>query len=158
MATIHEVGHAYSTFYVKSGAYGYPVDTTKYSTWAMNIVSFEAAASSQSVNGNYTDHSLFLENYVDNFIKILKEVNGSSYTDKQYQMAAIYGLNNAGDPPPNSIFNGINLYNIYKGILEKSYANLLTKYGITTTERDAFYQDNLVNVPASKKLPTNCPN
>jgi hypothetical protein len=33
----------------------------------------------------------------------------------------------------------------------------MTKYGITTTVRDAFYLDNLVNVPSIKKLPTTCP-
>lgn len=154
MAAIHESAHAYSTYYIKAGSYGFPIDTTHYSTWAMNIVNFEVAAKSQYANGNYTDHSLFLENYIDKFVNILKEVNGNNYTDKQYQMAAIYGLNNAGSPPANSIFNGIN---IYKGILEKSYNNLLTKFGITAAERDAFYLDNLVNVPTNKKLPTNCP-
>lgn len=52
MAAIHEVGHAYANYYVKAGIYGYPVDTTRYSTWAMNIINFEAAASSRLVNGN----------------------------------------------------------------------------------------------------------
>lgn len=157
MATIHEAGHAYANYYVKQGNYGYPIDTTKYSTWAMNIVNFGAVASSRYINGNFTDHSLFLENYVDNFIQILKDINGNAYTDKEYQMAALFGLNNPGSTPPNSIFNGINLYNIYKGMLEKSYNNLMAKYGITAGEINAFYLDNLINVPANKKLPTNCP-
>ena len=157
MAAIHETSHAYSTYYIKMGSYGMPIDTTKYSTWAMNIVNFESAAKSQLSNGNFTDHSLFLENYVDNFIRILKELNGTNYTDKQYQMAAIYGLNNAGDAPINPLISGINTYNIYKGILDKSYNNLMAKFGISPAQRDAFYLANLVNVPGNKKLPTNCP-
>lgn len=107
--------------------------------------------------GSFVDHSLFLENYVDNFIQILKNINGNSYTDKEYQMAAIYGLNNAGEVPNNPIVNGVNIYNIYKNILDKSYNNLMTKFGITITQRDAFFLANLTNVPTNKKLPTSCP-
>ncbi|WP_443939863.1 hypothetical protein [Pedobacter sp. MW01-1-1] len=157
MVAIHEVGHAYANYYIKAGTYGYSIDTTRYSTWAMNIVSFDAASSSRMNSGNYTDHSLFLENYVDNFVKILKDVNGSTYTDKQYQMAAVYGLNNAGNLPANSIINGVNLYTIYKGMLEKSYNNLLAKFNITPAEINAFNMNNLSNVPQNKKLPINCP-
>jgi len=156
MAAIHETGHAYSNYFIKTGSSGFPVDTTRYSTWAMNIVNFEAVAEGRLAGANFTDHSLFLEKYVDNFIRVLKELNGTNYTDKQYQMAAIYGLDNAGDPPINPL-NGVNIYNIYKGILDKSYNNLMAKYGISPSQRDAFYLANLVNVPAIKKLPTICP-
>lgn len=159
LAAIHEVAHAYSRYYIKAGAYGYPVDTTRYSTWAMNIANFELA--SKGINGgyaNFIDHSLFLENYVDNFVKILKDMNGTAYTDKQYQMAAIYGLDNPGDEPSGPhIVNGVNLYTLNKSILAKSFNNLVTKFGITAAEKNSFYADNLVNVPANKKLPTNCP-
>jgi len=158
MAAIHEVGHAYANYYIKAGTYGHPVDTTRYSTWAMNIVNFDVAARNRYSNGNFTDHSLFIENYVDNFVKILKELNGSTYTNKQYQMAALYGLNNAGDAPSSPItLNGVNVYDLNKAILTITYNNLLTKYSITAAERDAFYLDNLKNVPIAKKLPTSCP-
>ncbi|MFA6275529.1 MAG: hypothetical protein WC622_02200 [Pedobacter sp.] len=158
MATIHEVAHAYANYYIKMGSYGVPVDTTRYSTWAMDVINFESIAKSEINGANFNDHSLFIENYVDNFVKILKDVNGTSYTDKQYQMAAIYGLNNPGDRTYNYLGIGVDLYSIYKDKLEKSYNNLLTKFGITAAERDAFYLANLMNVPTNKKLPTNCPN
>lgn len=157
IAVIHEVAHAYAKFYIKAGSYGFPVDTTRYSTWAMNIINFESVAKSEEAGGNFNDHSLFLENYVDNFVQILKDINGTAYTDKQYKMAAIYGLNYPGERTYNYLGNNLDLYAIYKSKLEKSYNNLLVKYGITVAERDAFYLDNLKNVVANKKLPTNCP-
>lgn len=156
MVAIHEAGHAYVNYYIKTGSYGNPIDTARYSTWAMDIVNFESVVRSERAGGNFNDHSLFLENYVDNFVKILKDVNGSAYTDKQYQMAAIYGLNNAGPRTYNPFGGGFDLYAIYKNKLEKSYNNLMVKYGIIAADRDAFYLQNLLNVPANKKLPTNC--
>ncbi len=152
---IHEAAHSYANFYYKSAYYGVPVDTTKYSAWAMNIARLDALASGQIQSGNFNDHSMFLENYVEKFVTILKELNGTSYTDQEYQMAALFGLNNAGQPPSDPL--GITVYNIYKSKLDKSFNNLLTKYGITTSQINSFNADNLINVPAAKKLPTNCP-
>lgn len=157
MTTIHETAHAYANYYVKVGNYGFPVDTTIYSTWAINVINFRTLATTQSANSNYTDHSIFIENYVDNFVKILKDLNGNEYTDKQYMMTAIYGLNNAGTPPPSSQPAQLYAYNFLKSTLLSIHETIKTKYSITTAELDAFYLANLTNVPAGKKLPTICP-
>lgn len=155
---VHEVAHAYANFYITAGKYNKPIDTMRYSTWAMDIVNFESMARSESSAGNYVDHSLFLEYYVDNFIKVLKEINGSAYTDKEYQMAAIYGLDNPGPRTYNYLGESLDLYAIYKSKLEKSYKAILTRFGITESERDDFYRKNLINVTSDKKIGTNCPN
>jgi len=155
---IHETGHAYANYYIKAGQYGFPVDTTRYSTWAINIVNFESVAkSSAQGGGNFNDHSIFLEEYFENFWGILKAVNGSIYTDKEYQMAALFGLNNPGPAPQSPIIGGVNVYEIYKGMLTQSFNNIKTKYGITDAELNTFNLANLKNVPANKKLPTTCP-
>ncbi|MEH3112987.1 hypothetical protein [Pedobacter terrae] len=155
---IHETGHAYANYYIKAGQYGFPVDTTRYSTWAINIVNFESVANSSAQGGgNFNDHSIFLEEYFENFWVILKTVNGNIYTDKDYQMAALYGLNNAGPAPQSSIIGGVNIYEVYKGMLTKSFNNIKTKYGITDADLNTFNLANLKNVPANKKLPTTCP-
>jgi len=155
---IHESGHAYANYYIKAGQYGFPVDTTRYSTWAINIVNFESVArSSAQGSGNFNDHSIFLEEYFENFWGILKAVNGNTYTDKEYQMAALYGLNNPGPPPESPVIGGINVYEIYKAILTKSFNNIKTKHGINDTDLNTFNLANLKNVPANKKLPTSCP-
>ncbi|TBO42636.1 hypothetical protein [Pedobacter kyonggii] len=155
---IHETGHAYANYYIKAGQYGFPVDTTRYSTWAINIVNFERVAkSSAQGGGNFNDHSIFLEEYFENFWGILKAVNGTAYTNKEYQMAALFGLNNPGPAPQSPIVNGVNVYEIYKGMLITSFNNIKTKYGITDAELNTFNLANLKNVPANKKLPTTCP-
>lgn len=66
-------------------------------------------------------------------------------------MAAIYGFNYPGERTYNYLGNNLDLYAIYKSKLERSYNNLLAKYGITVAERDAFYLDNFKNVAANKK-------
>lgn len=155
VAAIHESGHAYANFYYKAAYYGFPIDTAEYPSWAMNIVRLDALASGQIQTNNFNDHSMFLENYVDKFVLILKELNGTAYTDQEYQMAALFGLNNPGDAPIDPL--ELAIFNIYKGKMDKSYNNLLTKYGITSAQINSFNRDNLINVPTAKKLPTNCP-
>lgn len=140
------------------GGYGHPIDTTKYSTWAINITNFDSAVKNRVNYSNFVDHSVFLANYVQGFINVLKAINGTSYTDKQYQMAAMYGLDNPGDPPSNPVYiNGINIYELNKQVLALTFNDLMKKYKITSAERNSFYLDNLKNVPVGKKLPTNCP-
>ena len=155
ITAIHEVAHAYATYYIKAGYWGKAVNIITYPTWGMNIVNFDAANKAQQNTGNLTDHSLFLENYVDNFVNILREMNGNSYTSKEYQMAAIYGLDNAGSMPANFSKEDQDLFNKNKIILEKSYSILMNKFGITSAEKNAFYAKNLINVPSIHKL--NCP-
>ena len=82
-------------------------------------------------------------------------MNGKTYTDQDYQMAALYGLNNPGEAPTDPI--GLTVFNIYKAKMDKSYNNLLAKYGISSAQLNSFNSANLINVPAAKKLPTGCP-
>ncbi|RZK68290.1 MAG: hypothetical protein EOO95_00185 [Pedobacter sp.] len=42
-------------------------------------------------------------------------------TDKDYKMAALFGLNNPGPAPQSPIVNGVNVYEIYKGMLTTSF-------------------------------------
>jgi len=43
-------------------------------------------------------------------------------------MAALYGLNNPGPAPQSPIIGGVNVYEIYKGMLNKSFNNIKSKY------------------------------
>jgi len=157
VTAIHETGHAYINYYLQMGKFSHPIDIERYSTWAINIVNFEDIAKTSAVDNNFRDHSIMLETYFDKIWGILKDINGSAYSDKEYQMAALYGLDNPGDTPKNPLVNGVNLFDIYKGVLNKSYNNIKTKYGITDAEVNGFNLANLKDVSADKKLPTDCP-
>jgi hypothetical protein len=155
---IHEAGHAYANYYIKYGSWGFPIDTARYSTWALDIVNFQSASRDQKNNPNFYDHSTFLENYFDNMVSILKDINGSEYTDKQYQMAVLYGMDNAGiRPTTDYLINGISHYDILRSAQLSSFEAIKTKYGITTADLSTFNQANILNVPNNQKVPTNCP-
>lgn len=165
-AAIHEGAHAYANFYIKMGFYGNPVlDPTDPitgktdSTWSMKVVNYARLMKSEAFLPNAVDHSIFLMNYFDTIVGILKDINGSAYTDNEYRMAALYGLDNAGTPPnpatnPQEV---VFAYTFMKARLLKTYNDIKTKYGITDAAMNAFYRNNTTNTPAEKKLPTNCP-
>ena len=99
-----------------------------------------------------------LEEYFDNMVSILKDVNGATYTDKEYRMAALYGLDNAGPwPSPEVLVNGISIYDLLKNAQQKTFDDIKTKYSITTSDLTTFNQSNTQNVPANKKVRTICP-
>lgn len=164
-AAIHEAGHAYANYYLIMGANGYPVvppidEAGKVdSTWAMRITNFAAMQRAETLGPNYVDHSLFLENYFDTIVSILAAINGSAYTMAEYRMAALYGLNNPGTPPSGLVVDTdrLNTYNLLKARITKTYDAIKTKYGLNDATIANFNRDNLINVPAAKKLPSNCP-
>lgn len=159
VATLHETSHGYLNYYMKVGVYGYPIESGADLTWALKMVNYGVLASGQEMMANYTHHSAFLINYFDKMVSILKSVNGGAYTDQEYRMAVLYGMNNPGDPPATPLIsnNGVNLYYILKDQLNNTYNQILNHYGITPAMLNSFHHSNLVGVPASKKLPNTCP-
>ena len=154
-AAVHEAAHAYAHMYLKTISYGLPIDTSKSNTWSMKITHFDAVQSGELTNNNYTDHSLFLENYIDNIWKILKSMNGTKYTDTEYKMAAMYGMDNSGDAPPGGV--ELAVYNIFKAKINKTFADVKTKYSVTDSQLNTFYNAQIKSAPNNKKLPGNCP-
>ena len=69
-------------------------------------------------------------------------------------------MNNSGNRPNDPLlsnFNGIDLFTVYKNTLQKTYNDILNKYNITASQLNTFYNNNVVNAPVNKKLPSNCP-
>lgn len=159
VAAIHETAHAYLNYYVKMGVYGYPVDHGDNLTWAMKMTNYGVIASGQELMGNYTHHSAFLLNYFEQMVSIVKSINGNNYTDQEYRMAVLYGMNNAGSPPASPLItaNGVNLYSVLNNQLQNTYNSILNQYGITATMLNNFHASNVINTPTNKKLPSNCP-
>lgn len=90
-------------------------------------------------------------------VDILKVWGGNNYTIKEYRMAALYGLNNAGTPPPSSMPAQLYAYNTLKLDLLSIYDSIKSKYSITSAELNDFNLKNIVNTPPHKKLPSICP-
>lgn len=70
-------------------------------------------------------------------------------------MTMIYGLANAGDAPSSP--SELLAYNTRKAKLEGVYNKLLTKYGLSNSQINTFYNNNIKNVASISKLPSNCP-
>jgi hypothetical protein len=75
----------------------------------------------------------------------LKTWDGGAHTDAEYEMAMLYGLNTS-DPNATATENTD---------LQTEYNSLLTQYGFTAANLNAFYLSQL-NAPASAKLPGGC--
>ena len=93
VATIHETGHAYIHYYIKNGQYNVVPPIGEGLTWSMGLVNFGALLDGEMQMGNFVDHSILLTNYFEKMVQILKSVNGTAYTDTEYRMAALYGMN-----------------------------------------------------------------
>lgn len=152
MAAIHETGHAYANYYIKSGYYGRPVTG---SSWAINIADYELANRESMNYSNAMDHSIFLEQYFDKMVSVIAAYGGSNYSIEQYRMAALFGLDNPGPPPTDPTL--LARYNQLATALSNSYNRIISKYNINLNTLNNFKLDNLVNVPTSLKLPTSCP-
>lgn len=150
---IHEVVHAYSNYLVKKNIY-YP--NSNNASWA-NDVQYWAIVDSLNQVGqaNYVQHTNFLEQYFETTVNILSAFDNNAHTMDEYRMTMLYGLSNAGDAP--SSVDELSSYNARKGKLEATYNKLLTKYGLTSSEINSFYKNNVKNVASNKKLPTSCP-
>lgn len=159
VAAIHETAHAYLTYYIKMGTWGQTIQEGGDFPWALKMANYGVIATGQYMTGNYTDHSIFINHYLNETVNILKSVNGGAYTNQEYIMAAIYGMNNAGTIPPSlaTTATGQTYFTNLKNQLNTSYNNILTQNGITPAMINTFYNSNLINVPVNKKLPTNCP-
>lgn len=153
---IHETIHAYLKQLTKKNFY-YPNQIN--GSWA-NDAQYWATVDSlyRQQQGNYIDHSNFLEHYYDDVVDILKAYDNNAHTISEYRMAMLYGLNNAGDAPPGDASQNVkDAYNARKAKLDAVYANILTKYNLNATDINAFHSANIINVPTSKKVLNNCP-
>lgn len=81
---------------------------------------------------NYSSHYMMLTSYFSNAVNILAAWDHNAHTTKQYAMAMLYGLDNAKDGTAAQ-----------QTLLQTEYNNLLTQYGISSSELNAFYSANL---------------
>ncbi|MFD2599493.1 hypothetical protein ACFSQ3_11065 [Sphingobacterium corticis] len=105
-ATIfHEAIHAYATYYVKTHALnnspadpddGYVHREVMEKSWifmALNVRDFSVGS---GVNRNYTDHKIMMESTFSDIISGLKSWGENRYTMREYELAALIGLNHPG--------------------------------------------------------------
>ncbi len=150
---IHEIVHAYSNYLAKKNIY-FP--NSMNGSWA-NDVQYWATTDSLYKAGqtNYIQHTNFLEQYFDTTVSILSSFDNNAHTLDEYRMTMIYGLANAGDAPSSP--SELLAYNTRKAKLEGVYNKLLTKYGLSNSQINTFYNNNIKNVASISKLPSNCP-
>lgn len=156
-SAIHEIGHAYVNYYLRMGKAGYAPNNT---SWSLAIANYGEFANKRNGVMNVVDHSIFLENYFENMLSIIKNYGGTKYTEKEYAMTILFGLDNAGKPPVEPVNPGemtLAEYNLYKSQLKKSFEAIKTKYGITQSQLDTFIGNNTIYTPNNKKLKKNCP-
>jgi len=91
-------------------------------------------------------------------VDIIQEYDASSKPKNDYRMAMLYGMNNPGDAPnPNTSSSAeIIAFNKRASKLNSIYNKILTKYQLTPAQINTFYNNNVKNVSADKRLPTNC--
>lgn len=144
---LHETIHASANYYVDWKSAG----ETPISSWA--TAAFDALIlQDNTLPGNARDHMAIMEGLFDGMVATLRQWGGLTYTEAEYKMALLYGLNNAGQllgngtqPPPDpATMNKVN----------SLYYNLMSKHNIRQGQLDTFNIKNVTNTPASKKLPT----
>jgi hypothetical protein len=141
---IHETLHAYINYLVETNVnFSPPALYNSSQSW---LVSLDYWVLMYGLPTNYRDHYDMLSDYFSKAVEILKAWDHNGHTDKEYQMAMLYGLDTndflalpAGSP----------------GSLSVEYNNILTKYQITPADLDAFWRSQLNST--NNKLPTGCP-
>ena len=137
-AAIHETLHAYINYSVNTGVdgitHGYPTGDS----WFYGIDTWIA------LNGlppNYSNHLDMIADYFDKAVTALKTWDNGAHTDKEYQMATLFGLDNGRDGT-----------SAQQAQLQTEFNSLLTKYSITAADLNTF---NITNLNATiDKLPT----
>jgi hypothetical protein len=142
-AAIHETLHAYINYNIVTAVSGLlpPPNYDSNGSW---IYSLNTWAMVNGLPANYVDHYQMLNDYFSKSVGILSSLDNNQHTPKEYAMAMLYGMDNvvSGDAAQQAL-------------LQTEYNSLLTKYGITSSDKDSFNRANLNS--ASNKLPkTGC--
>jgi hypothetical protein len=137
-AAIHETLHAYINYSVNTGVDGITHGYSTGDSWFYGIDTWIA------LNGlppNYSNHLDMIADYFDKAVTALKTWDNGAHTDKEYQMATLFGLDNGRDGT-----------SAQQAQLQTEFNSLLTKYNITSTDLNTF---NIKNLNATTdKLPT----
>ncbi|MFI5139842.1 MAG: hypothetical protein ACHQIM_18615 [Sphingobacteriales bacterium] len=139
---IHETLHAYINYNVATA-----VDNKQqgYVTTGSWLYSIDSWININGLPSNYSNHYVMLSNYFSMAVNSLAQLDNNAHTAKDYEMAMLYGLNNATD---GTIAQ--------QALLNTEFNSLLSQYGITAADLNTFNQNNLN--ATSNKLPTSgCP-
>lgn len=139
---VHESIHASAAYYIE---WKFRFNDQPDSSWI--ISAFESLKLQDSLNTNARDHIAMMRDEIfPRMVDILKGWGGNNYTDKEYEMSLMYGLENAGKLMNQSVSQStINKVN-------QLYSDLLKKYNISKSALNSFYQAQL-NASASQKVP-----
>jgi hypothetical protein len=139
---IHESLHALANYNIKMAYYSYKDSTMDLGSWMYGLDSWYAL---NGLPSNFSNHYEMLDFYFNKAVDVLKAWDHDAHTLKEYQMATLFGLDNADLP--------INTQNQARiDLLNKEYNDLLVKKGITKNELNTFWQLQL-NATANEKLP-----
>jgi hypothetical protein len=141
-AFIHETLHAYINYDVAiANANGTP--NFKFNgSWLNELDVF---IDQNGLPSNYRDHYEMMTDYFSQAISILAAVDNNAHTTQQYVMAMLYGLSTTD---PNSTSDEVTR-------LTQEYNNLMSSYGIRSTQLNSFWITQLI-ANSSDKLSTNC--
>lgn len=148
---IHESIHAYTSYYLKSLRNEYLEETgeTISKFWLSSTLELINLTDQYDSNANYRDHLAMLSGG-DIFVmmfNILKAWGGNEYTDDEYLMASMNGLNNAGQ------LMGQDVTTAQKNEVEQTFNNLLNALNITKSQFNAFINEQNSKQPGQGKLP-----
>jgi hypothetical protein len=142
-AMIHETLHAVINYNITTAAINYASGYNTLGTWVYGIDSW------LTINGlpaNYSGHYEMISAFFDKAVGMLAKWDNNAHTTKEYQMTMLYGLDNAQDGTQ-----------VQKDSLNSVYNKLLSKDGITSSDLNTYYTNNL-NASSAQKLPTSgCP-
>lgn len=145
---IHEVIHANANYYLDWKKAG-EIPAASWITAAFDVLKLQ---DDSLLNGNARDHQAIMNALFNDMFDILKTWGGANYTDDEYKMALLYGLENAGQhvigapnapqPTPQQIAEVHNLFQ-----------TLMVTHNITPDQLNTFNNANIKSTPAAKKLP-----
>jgi len=136
---IHETVHAYVNFQINNAVGGFPA--AKSDSW---MVALSDWATLYGYPNNYNTHLEFMTAYFDKGVSILSSFDNNQHTQKEYKMAMMMGLDNAGDKATQA----------QKDQLKTLYDNIKAVNNISDTDLRSFYNTQLKSPPVAQKLPT----
>lgn len=144
---IHETLHANANYYVNWKSAG----EDPMPSWA--TAAFEGLMlEDNSLPGNPRDHAAMMEAIFYQMTMILRDWGGQKYTDKEYKMAMLYGMDNSNQMLANGTIVVADPQTMTK--VNTLFQKLKQDNNITSADLNTFNTQNVTATPANKKLPT----
>lgn len=148
---IHESVHAYTSYYLKSlkNEYMAEQEETISEFWLSSALELINLNNQFDLNPNYRDHLVMMtgSNIFTTMLVILKAWGGDNYTDNEYLMASMNGLNNAGQ------LLGQNVTTSQVDEVNQMFDSLLNSLGITQAQFNSFINGQNNKTEQNGKLP-----